>query len=288
MAISKHTRMTSTNRKRPKSTFKNDLRELRSLGVEIEYHRSDQEYRLVSYGDFSPVDLNPIDLHTLAFLIETFEPGTPNHDAVRQLLERISSWLPPEPRASLAMRRQHVRIDLQRRDSDHIDPQVRRQLEEAIGKRVVRFQYMAPGQDDGIPRTHTVQPWRLYFDTWRGHYYLDGYWLEVSGPYGRLKQEKWQQFRLGPILPETFEVLPDRLPPEEPRRKRWPLAYKLAPHIARDGRVTAHFENTQIHEPDEDGWVPVTATTTNLFRARQILLSYGAGCVVTGGSGNSG
>ncbi|NJN84198.1 MAG: WYL domain-containing protein [Caldilineaceae bacterium] len=238
---------------------------------------------MLGYGDFSPVDLNPVELHTLAFLLETFEPGTPNHGAVQRLFQKISSWLPPDPRASLASRRQLVRIDLQRRDNELIDPNVYRKLEEALGKHVVQFQYLAPGQEDGIPRTHTIQPWRITFDTWRGHYYLDGYWLEVSGPYGRFTQNRWQQYRLGRILGDGFEVLPMRLPPEEPRRKRWPLAYKLAPHIARGGRVTAHFENVEIHAADTDGWIPVTATTTNLFRARQILLSYGAGCVVIGG-----
>ncbi len=266
-----------------RNDIKNDVRALRTWGVEIECKPPDYEYRINSFGDFSPVDLPPADFQTLAFLAETFEPGTPNHEAVQRLLARITGWLPPDARHKFPGVRQFIQINLQRRDSDAIDPKLYAELGAAAGKRFVRFDYIAPGQEDGLPRTHTVQPWRLYFDTWRGHYYLDGYRTEVSGPYGLWKKETWHPYRIGRILPATLEVLAQRLPPEEPRRKRYRIEYKLAPEIARGGQVTAHFDSMVVDPGDADGWVRVAAETTNLFRARQILLSYGAGCVVLGG-----
>ena len=39
-----------------------------------------------------------------------------------------------------------------------------------------------------------------------------------------------------------------------------------------------------VGKPDGDGWVPVTATTDDLFRAVRLLLGYGPNCRVTGGT----
>ena len=39
-----------------------------------------------------------------------------------------------------------------------------------------------------------------------------------------------------------------------------------------------------VGKPDAAGWVPVTATTDDLFRAVRLLLGYGPNCKVTGGT----
>lgn len=113
-------------------------------------------------------------------------------------------------------------------------------------------------------------------------YYLDAYLLQVEEPYGLWKKGQWQRYQPERIMLENLTVVPDKLPPTPPRRPRYRLEYKLAPEITRLGQITRHFDDTEIHQPDEDGWVSVTAMTDDLFRATRILLGYGPGCQVTG------
>ncbi|MCB0044304.1 MAG: WYL domain-containing protein [Caldilineaceae bacterium] len=261
--------------------FENDIKRLRDLDVDILY--ADGEYHLRGYGDFSPVTLGDNELDTLAFLAETFSPEAPHHRQVDALLRRIYDWLPESRRDSIPLRRRRLQIDLNRRDSDEIAPRVQQILDQAVGKRLIRFAYRSPGQADGELRFHTVEPWSTYFDTTRRHFYLDAFRREVDGPYGRWRETAWVQYRPARIVPESLETLPNRLPPEPPRRPRIRLEYLLAPDIARLGEITRHFAETEIHGEEADGWVRVTAQTDNLFSAVRLLLSYGPNCRVIGG-----
>jgi len=271
------------NQKASQQSFANDIKRLRELGVEVDHY--DGYYRLLSYGDFSPVGLPDHALETIAFLSETFGPGAPHHEGIQQLLGSLMDWLPSQQRDSIPMRRQRLRLDLRRRDDDQIEYRVQNALDRAISQhRLLRFYYRAPGQSDGEPRLHTVQPWSLDFDTVRRHLYLEAYRLEVSGPYGLWKEGQWQRYRPGRILTEGIEVLPTKFSAIPPKRPRYALEYWLAPEIARLGEITRHFEEMHIGQADATGWVPVRATTDDLFRAVRLLLSYGPNCKVTGGS----
>jgi predicted DNA-binding transcriptional regulator YafY len=266
-----------------KKRFENDLKRLREWGVATDYYEG--HYRLLSYGEFSPVGLPDRALEMLAFLSETFGPGAPHHEAIQQLLRTITNWLPNQQRDSIPMRRQRLRLDLRRRDDDQIDLRVQNAIDRALSQhRLLRFYYRAPGQSDGEVRIHTVQPWSLDFDPVRRHLYLDAYRVEVSGPYGVWKEAQWQRYRLGRILAEGIEVLPDKFPTIPPKRPRYPIEYWLAPEIARLGEISRHFDEMHVGKPDTAGWVPVTATTDDLFRAVRLLLGYGPTCKVTGGS----
>lgn len=271
------------SQKASQKCFENDLKRLRDFGVATDYYEG--HYRLLSYGDFSPVGLSDQALEVVAFLSETFGPGAPHHEAIQQLLRTIIDWLPSQQRDSIPMRRQRLRLDLRRRDDDQIDPRVQNAIDRALSQhRLLRFQYRSPGQSDGAPRTHTVQPWSLDFDTVRRHLYLEAYRLEVSGPYGVWQEAQWQRYRPGRIRAEGIEVLPDKFSTIPPKRPRYQLEYWLAPEIARLGEITHHFEEMSVGQTDAAGWVPVTATTDDLFRAMRLLLSYGPNCKVTGGS----
>ena len=267
-----------TGRKR----LENDIARLRGWGVEIDYR--DAAYHLLTYGDFSPVALGDAELNSLAFLQETFTVGTPNAEAVQRLLHSILDWLPLAQRHSLLSRRQHLRLDLQRRDNDVIAPEVQDAVERALTqRRLLRFFYLSPNQADGIPRRHTVQPWSLYFDTTRRHLYLDAYRVSLEGPTGLVRYTHWHAYRLGRILAAGIEVLPDKFPATPPKRPHHALEYLLAPEIARLGEISRHFDDMAIFPADEAGWVRVTATTTDLFSAIRKLLSYGPMCKVVGG-----
>jgi predicted DNA-binding transcriptional regulator YafY len=261
--------------------FENDIQRLRDWGVELEHY--DGQYHLITYGDFNPVSLPERALDDLAFLTEIFGPDAPRHDQVQKLLQTILDWLHQAQRDTVSTRRQRLQMDLRRRDTDRIHPRVQFIIDKAVGKQELRFDYLSPGQEDGVPRRHTVQPWRQYFDTMRGHLYLEAYRLQVEGPHGVWTKKTWQRYRLGRIQPDAIEVLPDRLPPEPPRRPRHRLEYLLSPKIARGGDVTRHFDDMEVHEPNADGWVQVTATTGDLFRATRLLLKYGPNCEVIGG-----
>jgi predicted DNA-binding transcriptional regulator YafY len=270
--------------KRAGKQFERDIDRLRTWGVNIVTdHR--HEYRLVSYGEFSPVSLRDEELGTVAFLLETFAPGAPQAEAVQQLLQRVLDWIPVGQRDAIGLNRQRLRVDLRRRDDDFVPDTVQTAVEKAYNeRRRLRFWYLSPGQADGAPRRHTVEPWFLHFDTMRRHLYLDAYRLHVSGPLGEWPQPRWQKYRLGRIQPDDIEVLPDKLPPTPPKRPRHELEYLLAPEIARLGQVSRHFDDMTVHPPDEDGWVRVTAKTDDLFAAIQTLLGYGARCRVIGGA----
>ena len=262
--------------------LENDLTRLRDLGVEYEY--AGGEYRLLSYGAFSPVALSEIELNTLAFLTETFTPNSPNGEAVQGLIRRIADWLPESQAGSLDGRRQRWRVDLGRRDQDVIDPEVQAKIEQAIAQhRLLRFAYLSPKHTDGSVRIHTVQPWYLSFDTAARHVYLEAYMEEAKTPEGVLRAGHWLRYRLGRILPEGITILPNKFPLDPPRHPRYALEYLLAPDIARLGEVSRHFDDMHVHGPRPDGWVRVTATTTDLFAALRQLLHYGPNCTIIGG-----
>jgi hypothetical protein len=83
----------------------------------------------------------------------------------------------------------------------------------------------------------------------------------------------WHAYRLGRILAEGIEVLPDKFSPIPPKRPRHVLEYVLAPELTRLGEISRHFDDMQIHPADEAGWVRVTATTSDLFSATRKLLT---------------
>mgnify|MGYP005845453897 CR=1 FL=1 len=264
--------------------FERDIDRLRTWGVEIITGKG-HEYHLQSYGDFNPVSLEEPALGALAFLSETFIEGTPHAEEVQLLLRRVQDWLPAGQRSRVTSNRRRLRVDLRRRDDDFVPDTVEAAVEKAYNeRRRLRFWYRSPGQADGALRRHTVEPWHLHFDVMRRHLYLDAYRVHVSGPLGEWDQPRWQKYRLGRILPDEIEVLPDKLPPTPPKRPRHELEYLLAPEIARLGQVSRHFDDMTVHSPDEEGWVRVTAKTDDLFAAVQMLLSYGARCQVIGGA----
>ena len=263
-------------------TFARDIDRLRTWGVEIVVGKG-HAYHLQSYGDFNPVSLDEQALGALAFLSETFVEGAPQAEAVQQFLRRVLDWLPAGQRSMVTLNRRRLQVDLRRRDDDFVPDTVQVAVEKAYNeRRRLRFWYLSPSQADGAPRRHTIEPWFLHFDTMRRHLYLDAYRLHVTGPLGEWSQPRWQKYRLGRILPDEIEVLPDKLPPTPPKRPRHELEYLLAPEIARLGQVSRHFDDMTVHPPDADGWVRVTAKTDDLFAAVQTLLSYGARCLVIG------
>ncbi len=270
------------------SQFARDIKFLReNLFVNIpSVDRSSNVYEIENFGDFRPLCLTETEVDALIILLQSFQAGAPQSEAITGFLKRIYNLLPPTQQKAIETRQARLWFDLRRRDEELISPTVLRVVDRALReKRHLQFAYRTASQTDDLPRIHEVQPVRQIFDPSRGHLYLDAYWLTSDGPAGKYKQERWQLFRLDRILADDhLRVLAQKIPPSLPRRPRHPLEYWLSPQIVRLGQVTRHFDAMQVHETDAAGWVRVTGTTDNLFQATRLLLGYGPNCRVTGGT----
>ncbi len=73
--------------------------------------------------------------------------------------------------------------------------------------------------------------------------------------------------------------MPQVLPPQRITPPTYRIRYRLLSQVAKRRDVAAYFPETEMVYHD-DGSATVTATITNLWQARQILLRYGTACVV--------
>lgn len=261
------------------AALKHDFDALKGeYGCRIRYDRRTRRYVLEDLGELALLDLPDPCMEALAFLDASFPPGSglPEHTHIRALLERVQLLLPPARQAQL--RRQHpaLRLDLHP-GARSIHPQVLDLVKRACEqRRELAFDYLSTFDLDQ-PRRHRVAPYGIIFRP-EGHGYLDATLLEVTPRRGETIHAAID-YRLDRIVPGTVEILPNVLPPERIPVPRYRIRYTLAPSIARRRDVAIYFPETQIaYHPD--GSATVTATVTNLWQTRQILLRYGDGCTV--------
>ncbi len=261
--------------------FEEDRQRLRTwMGADIRYDRSENLYML--YGiDRALIDLSPEALRGLAFLQSTFSSNdAPMSLEVRTLIERVQMALPSKSRREIGRQRGLLELNLRNRDEDQIPEVVWDAVQTACSEqRQLEFDYHAPGQSDGKPRTHVVEPSGYAFDPVRGHYYLECFWIESRGPLGTRLQRKMQAFRLGRIL--NPHILPTHFPSGGRSVLKEELVYELTPEIARRG-VTRHFPGSLIVQ-QPDGGAMVRTFSSNLFLDLRTLLHYGPNCRVVGG-----
>lgn len=258
--------------------FENDRARLKDyFGCEIKYSRKDDGYYTL-VGFRKPLfDLPPDAERGFAFLQTTFHSLTPYHDEVKALLETLKMALPDERLRQIDRERSQIKLDLDKLDSDVIEPETIERLLKAVRSVQVQFTYLSPGQDDEKPRVHRVEPHKLYFSD--GHHYLLAYSLESDGPDGPFRPNRWIPFRLGRM--KDLQVLNQRFNPDARYIPQEKLIYRLDAKIARGG-ITQRFEiiNTTAQE---DKSVIVEAISYDLFRDVRTLLRYGSRCTVLGG-----
>jgi predicted DNA-binding transcriptional regulator YafY len=259
-----------------------DLRRIRTnLMVDLYFDQQADGY--VIKDTWMPLlDLPDEDLATIAWLEQTFDHDSPKHDEVHALLGRLRFYLAPERRRKIERQRTALRVDLGQRDEDEIQPAVWQELTKALTKlRRIEFRYRSPQQEDGEARRHVVDPYDCYFDTVRGHYYLQGWCHYTDGPLGRYDQRKYFYYRLGRI--HDLHLLPNKLPPFPPSAPHYAAIYELSPQVARLG--ITHHPQIEIQEVErrEDGSVVLRGETDNVFWAVRTLLHYGPNCKVLGG-----
>ncbi len=262
--------------------LENDLQRIRkSLMVDVYFDRQVSGY-VIRDAWMPLLDLPDQDLSTIAWLEQTFDHDSPQHDEVHALLGRLRFYLDTERRAVVERCRTTLVVDLGQRDKDEISSAVWDALARALAeRRRIEFVYRSPQQQDGVPRRHVADPYERYFDTARGHYYLKGWCHYTDGPFGRHDQRKYFYYRLGRIA--DLQLLPNKLPPFPPSAPRYAVEYELTAKIARLG-ITHHrgIEIEEIEQRDDES-VRVRGETDNLFWAVQTLLHYGSNCRVLGG-----
>lgn len=261
------------------AALKHDFDALKGeYGCAIRYDRPARRYVLDDLGELALLDLPDPCMEALAFLDASFPAGSglPEHAHIRALLERVQLLLPPARQSQLRRQRSALRLRVGA-GAGQIDPQVLELVKRACDqRRELIFDYLSTF-DGETPRRHRVAPYGITFRP-EGHGYLDATLLEVvprggEAPYAAI------DYRLDRIVPGTVEVLPTMLPPERIPAPRYRLCYRLAPQVARRRDIASYFPETQISY-HEDGSATVTATVTNLWQTRQILLRYGDACVV--------
>lgn len=261
------------------AALKHDIDALKGeYGCVIRFDRATQRYGLAELGELALLDLPDPCMEALAFLEASFPEGSglPEHAHLRALLERVVLLLPPARQAQHHRRRSTIRLGLGAA-AGAIDPTVLARVKQAITeRRELSFAYLSTFDTDQ-PRRHRVAPYAITFRP-EGHGYLDATVLEVS-PSGQEAIHAAIDYRLDRIVTGSVVLEPTVLPPIRPQPPRYRLRYRLAPAVARRRDVAAYFPDTQIAYQDDGGAV-VTATVTNLWQTRQILLRYGDACRV--------
>ncbi|MEN9933427.1 MAG: hypothetical protein RLZZ387_6 [Chloroflexota bacterium] len=262
------------------AALKHDLDALKAeYGCAIVFRREAGGYALEDLGELALLDLSDPALEALAFLDASFPSGTalPELANVRALLDQVMRLLPAERQTQHLRRRAGARLTLPGRTSGRIDPGVLTAVKRAIDeRRELAFKYLSTF-DAATPRRHRVAPYGIFFRP-EGHVYLDATLLDVQPRRGETLHAAID-YRLDRIMEGTAEVLPTMLPPARLQPKTYRLCYRLHPNVARRRDVAAYFPSTQISY-HADGGATVTATVTNLWQTRQVLLRYGDACTV--------
>ncbi len=262
-----------------KKRFEEDRARLREwFDVELCYNRSHDEYVLESIGR-PLIDLPENAVQGLAFLEQTFSEGyVPMQEEVQRLLVHIKRLLPSHTAKILKQQRGLLQVNLKARDRDVIQESVFDAVQTSCAeRRQLEFEYLSPQQDDEKTRRHWVEPIRHFFDTTRGHYYLEAYCIESRGPHGVIPQDKIITYRLGRM--QNPQILPKQF--VQRRLPEYSLDYVLKAKVARLG-ITEHFSKMQVF-PHEDGNVTIRAVSHNLFFDLRTLLHYADNCQVIGG-----
>lgn len=261
------------------AALKHDFDALKAeYGCQIVFQRERGVYVLQDMGELALLDLPDECMEALAFLDASFPAGSalPEQAHLRSLLDRVLRLLPAARQKQHQHRHTSVRLAMaggSGRLNSEVVATIKRAIEE---RRELSFSYWST-LDTDAPRRHRVAPYGIFFRP-EGHAYLDATLLEATPARNEL-QYAAIDYRIDRIVAGSATVLPTKLPPQQPQPRSYTLCYQLLPVVARRRDVAAYFPNTRIAYQD-DGSAIVTATVTNLWQTRQILLRYGDACTV--------
>jgi len=263
--------------------FHRDLGHIRDrLGVDLRADPRTGQYAIEAL-DRPLLELSPEALQALAWLEQTFGPGTPHEQAVQALLRQLRFYLPARRRAEIARQRTAYVLKLGQQDDDALDPQVELKLQEALARRLqVEFDYTPNRPKSDPPARHVVdvfEPPR--FEPSLGHYYLYGWCHMIVRSESRTSPDHYITYRLGRI--RNVRPTGQKLPPSPPPAKKYQVQYHLSATVARHGVTRRRWiDIDSIHTQPDDSAI-VTGTSDNLFFALQELMHYRQHCRILGG-----
>jgi predicted DNA-binding transcriptional regulator YafY len=257
-----------------RAALRHDLAAIRDA-FECEIARdADGRLAVVEYGRLALLDLPDGDLEALSFLASVFdESPLPNAGQVGALLDRIEALLPADRRQRLGRGQRPLRLENPRPTAGP-DAALVERIRGALGRRFISFLYRSTYAQDGVLVTHRVAPYELIFR--EGHTYLEAFCHECPI---RDVEGRYVLYRVDRIVPESLQLHPTQLNVGPPPRQRYPLRYRLGPPVARQRDIALWFPRSEVSFL-EDGSAEVTAETTDLWQARQILLRYREHCLV--------
>ncbi len=233
--------------------------------------QADGCYAMIDAGRLTLLNLPDEELEAFAFLIGMFsEESWPNAPQMRALFDRIIMLLPHERRLSLD-RQRSLEVEAPY-SSAAINPALLSRLQRNLRRHALRFQYRSTFSAE--PELHRVAPVRLFVRD--GHTYLEAYCFH--SPH-RATIGRYISYRVDRIIAESLHVERRLLPPELPPRPRWHIRYRLSPQIARNRDIAIWFPQSEVTY-HADGSAEVSAVTTDLWQAEQILLRYREHCRV--------
>lgn len=263
------------------SSFERDMNTVRRrLEADVVCDRSSNLYYLNDPGPFLRLALSDEAMAGLAFLLEVFDFDGTISDFVRPLLDLVQKSLSPVQAQQLERFHSTLHLKLQYLDETKIAPIVWQKVNYAVNsRRVLRFAYLSPRYENLEPHTHTVEaynPVRFH----RGHFELPAYCRHEYDLQGWEKSNPgWIRYRLDRIQPDSIEILSETLQLSQRQKRLALVRYRVSPVLARGG-ISPHFEEMEVGQPDENGWVEVTGKTADLFEAERLFLAYGQHCMV--------
>jgi predicted DNA-binding transcriptional regulator YafY len=262
------------------AAFKHDRSNLKKrLGVDHVWDPGTQFYILNDAGPYGRVSLSNAMVRALSILSRQYENAVGDLAGVRDLVQQIVGWLPPEMRLRIESASEELTLDSEQDvDRSIVPPRVSETIRRALDQhRKLTFNYLSPRHADRKPVFHELAPYQIRFQD--GHWYLRGYSLNGSLPGGI----SFLRFRLSYILDdERLRVSPTRVETRHRQPPRFLVHYWLAPEIGR-GEISHRFAEMQITRND-DGSAEVHAVTDDVWDAARTLLAYGESCIVLNGS----
>lgn len=262
------------------SALKHDLDALKTFyGCVIKFQRRSGKFVLKTAGVLALLDLSDYGMEALSLLNTRFRPegDFPEYSNIRALLEHIALLLPEHQQEQFYAVNNSFQHPLSEEHTKPINAQVSAKIKRAINqKKLIEFDYES--SFDGIKtRRHRVAPYGIVFEP-EEQSYLDATLIHVS-PAGNEVPQSTLCYRINRIVKNSVTILPESCPDIRPEPVSHTLRYVLSPEAAQRTDVAAYFPNTKVKHHN-DGRATITATTTNLWQAQQILLRYGIACEV--------
>lgn len=252
-------------------TLYEDTEVLRSMGFDVRFNFFSRKYEWRNAPAPFYLHLSDSQLLALIRVWRTFEESKmPFADGIRDLVNAIISRLPAGTAEQVERAKAKPDLVIQLHevsDYTNLDPDLLTQIRGALRRGYqLELKYRSPQHDKAVTHLVTLLPESpLVYK--RGHVYL---------PAHKQGKPNITYFRLDRMVPGSVKTRP--IPAEEGNVPSVKVCYWLDAELVRGGSATL-FPGAQV-DMQPDGSAVVTAYTTDLWEARLMLLSYGAGCKV--------